>query len=627
MDIEEVVSDYVSLKRKGQNLWACCPFHDEKTPSFSVAPQKNIYKCFGCGKAGDPISFVEEHDGLNYIEAIKYLAQKYGIEIQEEEQSDEQIQQQNDRDSLFIVLNYAKDYFQDVLKHHEDGKSIAQSYFRERGFTAKTTEKFELGYSLDQWDALTEKALKDAYSEEILEKAGLLIKKDDGKKYDRFRGRVIFPIHNVTGKVIAFGARTLKKDGKPKYLNSPETEVYHKSKILYGLLQAKQAIRQLNNCYLVEGYTDVISLHQSDIENVVASSGTSLTDDQIRLIKRFSENITVLFDGDSAGLKAALRGVDMILEAGLNVRVVVFPTGEDPDSYSRKLGTAEFKRYLKENTRDLITFKAGLYAEEAERDPLKKAESIKEIVGTIAKIPDQVKRAIYVKETASLLDINESVLLAEMNKLLITGRRKKDKENAQEEAGNAALADLLDEPGEVKALDENDIVTIQERESIRLLINYGFNEIEEEYRLHDYLFQQLDDIEFVTPIYREILLTFKEQLAAGKVVDGQYFINNGSPEVKKEVVDLMTERHDVSPNWNDKFQIFVPHEYDILENVVFTNVLRLKHRVIQKLIMDNLAKMKDSKEEEAKERHFKIHEELKKSEMELAKALGIVITR
>ncbi|MEX2336788.1 MAG: DNA primase [Fulvivirga sp.] len=627
MDIEEVVSDYVNLKRKGQNLWACCPFHDEKTPSFSVAPQKGIYKCFGCGKAGDAISFVEEHDGLNYIEAIRYLAQKYGIEVQEEEQSDEQIQQQNDRDSLFIVLNYAKDYFHDLLKAHEDGRSIALSYFRERGFTDKTIDKFELGYSLDEWDALTQTAVKNAYSEDVLEKAGLLIKKDDGKKYDRFRGRVIFPVHNVTGKVIAFGARTLKKDGKPKYLNSPETEVYHKSKILYGLFQAKQAIRQQDNCYLVEGYTDVISLHQSDIENVVASSGTSLTDDQIRLIKRFTDNITVLFDGDSAGLKAAMRGVDMILEAGLNVRVVVFPTGEDPDSYSRKLGTSEFKRYLTDNTRDLITFKAGLFAEEAARDPLKKAESIKEIVESIAKIPDPVKRAVYLKETARLLDIDESVLLSEMNKILISGRRKQDKDRAKEEAGNEALGELIQDAGEAKSLDQNKIITIQERESIRLLINYGYNEIEEEYRLYDYLFQQLDEIVFVTPIYREILSIFKKELAEGRVVDSQFFINNCSSEIKKEVVDLITERHEISPNWNEKFQIFVPHEYDILENVVFTNVLRLKFRVIQKLIMDNLAKMKEAKEEAVQERHFKIHGELKKSEIELAKALGIVVTR
>ncbi|WP_306415949.1 DNA primase [Fulvivirga ulvae] len=627
MDIEEVVSDYVSLKRKGQNLWACCPFHDEKTPSFSISPAKGIYKCFGCGKAGDAISFVEEHDGLTYIEAIRHLAQKYGIEVQEEEQSDDQVRQQNERDSLFIVLNFANEYFKETLKKHEEGQSIGLSYFRERGFTEKTIEKFELGYSLDQWDALTQKALKNAYNEDILEKAGLLVRKDDGKKYDRFRGRVIFPIHNVTGKVVAFGARTLKKDAKPKYLNSPETDVYHKSKILYGLFQGKQTIRQQDNCYLVEGYTDVISMHQSDIENVVSSSGTSLTDDQIRLIRRFTDNITVLFDGDTAGLMAALRGVDMILEAGLNVRVVVFPEGEDPDSYSRKLGTSEFKKYLKENSRDLITFKAGLYAEEAARDPIRKAESIKEIVSSITKIPDPIKRAIYIKETSSVLDIDEGVLLSEMNKLLINQKRKKGKEREQQETSNEMLQELMDGPAESKTLDHSKIVKIQERESIRLLINYGFNEIEEEYRLYNYLFEQLEDIEFTTPVYKEILDIFKRELAEGRVVDSHFFINHCSTEIKNEVVNLLTERHEVSPNWNDKFQIFVPHEHDILENVVFTNVLRLKFRVIQKLITDNLSKMKDAKEEEEQDRYFKIHGELKKSEMEIAKVLGIVVSR
>ena len=339
------------------------------------------------------------------------------------------------------------------------------------------------------------------------------------------------------------------------------------------------------------------------------------------------DNITVLFDGDTAGLMAALRGVDMILEAGLNVRVVVFPEGEDPDSYSRKLGTSEFKKYLKENSRDLITFKAGLYAEEAARDPIRKAESIKEIVSSITKIPDPIKRAIYIKETSSVLDIDEGVLLSEMNKLLINQKRKKGKEQEQQATTTEMLQELMDGPAESKTLDHSKIVKIQERESIRLLINYGFNEIEEEYRLYNYLFEQLEDIEFTTPVYKEILEIFKRELAEGRVVDSHFFINHCSTEIKNEVVNLLTERHEVSPNWNDKFQIFVPHEHDILENVVFTNVLRLKFRVVQKLITDNLAKMKDAKEEEEQERYFKIHGELKKSEMEIAKVLGIVVSR
>ncbi|UII24625.1 DNA primase [Fulvivirga maritima] len=625
VEIEDVISDYVSLKRKGQNLWACCPFHGEKTPSFTVSPSKGIYKCFGCGKAGDAISFVEEHDGLNYLEVIRYLANKYGIEVVEEAQTDAQIQSQNERDSLFIVLNYAKDFYQNTLKKTDEGQSIGLSYFKERGFNEKTIEKFELGYSLDKWDAFSKAAVSKAYSEDILEKAGLLIRKED-KKYDRFRGRVIFPIHSISGKVIAFGARTLKKDAKPKYLNSPETEVYHKSEILYGIHQAKQSIKQLDNCYLVEGYTDVISLHQSDISNVVASSGTSLTDDQIKLVHRFTKNITVLFDGDPAGLKASLRGIDMILQAGMNVRVVVFPEGEDPDSYSRKLGTSEFKKFLEDNTKDVISFKAALLAKEAARDPLKKAESIKEIVGSIAKMPDPIVRSVYVKETSNKMGIEESILFSELNKILIGDRRKQDKKDFKKGDQHDVLHTVIEEKTPT-GVDAKESLAVQERESIRILLNYGFNEIEEEYHLYNYLLEQLEEVEFITPIYKEILEEFKKELANGKVVDGQYFIQNGSPEVKKLVVDLISERHDISNNWNDKYEIFVPRENDILENVVFTNVLRLKFRVIQQLVLDNLAKMKEAKDEESEEYHFKIHAELKKSEMEIAKSLGIVVTR
>jgi len=628
-DIEDVVSDFVTLKRKGSGryLWACCPFHDEKTPSFSVTPERGIYKCFGCGKSGDSINFIMEHDGLNYIEAIKHLAQKYGVEIVEEEQTDEQAEKQSERDSLYIILNFANEYFRNNLKNTDEGRSIGLSYFKERGFNEKIIDKFELGYSQDKWSALLEEATSKAYNEEILEKAGLLVVKSEDKKYDRFRGRVIFPIHNVTGKVIGFGARTLKKDDKPKYLNSPESEVYHKSKILYGIYQAKNEIRKEDNCYLVEGYTDVISLHQSDIENVVASSGTSLTDDQIKLISRFSKNITVLFDGDAAGLKASLRGIDMILEAGMNVRTVVFPEGEDPDSYSQKLGTSAFKNFLKENTVDFIKFKAGLYAEEAVNDPIRKAESIKEIVMSIAKIPDPVQRAIYIKESSLMLEIEESVLLAEMNKILIKEKRKDRSEFQRQEEQRASIEALVESENETSTLDEENLIAIQERESIRILINYGFNDIEEEYKLYDYLLKELEDVTFSTPVYRQILELYKENLNKGKVIDSQFLIAEGNAEVSKEVADLVSERWEVSPNWNDKYQIFVPHENDVLENVVLTNVMRLKFRVIQKLISDNLAKLKSAQEEDEQEQLFKIHSELKKSEMELAKALGVVITK
>ncbi len=623
MDIEEVVSDFVSLKRKGQNLWACCPFHDEKTPSFSVAPHKGIYKCFGCGKAGDSISFIQEHDGLSYMEAIKWLAGKYGIEIEETERTDEQIEQQNERESLYIVMGFARDYYQRMLEEHDQGRSIGQSYFRERGFTEKTIKAFELGYSLDSWDAFTKEAVSKAYNEDLLEKAGLLVRKDGGRKYDRFRGRVIFPIHNVSGKVVAFGARTLKKDDKPKYLNSPESEVYHKSKVLYGLYQARQAIRQHDNCYLVEGYTDVISLHQSDIENVVASSGTSLTTDQIRLISRFSQNITVLFDGDTAGVRASLRGIDMILEAGMNVRVVMFPEGEDPDSYSRRIGTAGFNKYLADHQQDFITFKLNLFAEDASRDPVKKAESIKEVISSISVIPDPVKRAVYLKESATLLDMDESVLLAELNKLLIEKRRTRSKTPLSEPE-----TDILSETPpteESRPLDQDQLIAIQERESIRLLLNYGYQPVEENYKLYQYLLEELNEVDFTDPLYREIFDVFRKEHDRGNTIDSQYFIQNGSDEIKQAVIDLTSVRREVSPVWNDKYKIHVPHEQDFLDHTVYQNITRLKRNIIQKLIDENKENLKNVTDPLEMDRLFDVQKQLKASEMELSKILGIVI--
>ncbi|MEM6361288.1 MAG: DNA primase [Bacteroidota bacterium] len=621
MDIEEVVSDFVTLKRSGSTYKALSPFTNEKTPSFYVVPSKGIFKDFSSGKGGDAITFVMEVDGLSYTEAIKYLAAKYGIEIKEEEQTDEALEEQNKRESLRIVLNFAKEYFSDLLINSEEGKSIGLSYFKERGFTDHQIKKFELGYSLNKWDGFLKVALENAYNEELLEKAGLLVVKDAEKRYDRFRGRVIFPIHNVSGKVVAFGARTLKKDDKPKYLNSPESEVYHKSKVLYGLYQAKQGIRQNDNCYLVEGYTDVISLHQSDIENVVASSGTSLTADQIKLISRFSSNITVLFDGDKAGIRASLRGIDMILESGMNVRVVMFPEGEDPDSYSRKLGTSEFKKYLTDNVQDFIAFKLGLYSADAERDPLLRAEAIKEVVQSISIIPDPIKRAVYLKDSANRLDMDESVLIAELNKLLIGKRKSQPKENL-----NVQEVSFPSEP-DTATKSHTDLIHIQERETIRLLLNYGRQELEEDYLLYHYLLEELSDIEFNTPIFKEIFSLFQEEHNKGRVVDSKDLIRNGSSAVKKEVIDLTTERREVSPVWEDKYKIHVPHEKDFLDHTVYQNITRLKRTIVQRLIEENKENLKGVTDHSEVERLIDIQQRLKDSEMELSKVLGVVIPR
>lgn len=416
--IEDVVGEFVVLKKRGVNLLGNCPFHNEKTPSFTVSPAKGIYKCFGCGKAGNSINFIMDHEHYTYPEALRYLANKYQIEIEELEETDEQKQAANEKESLFIVSNFAASYFQKQLHETQEGKSIGLSYFVERGFREDIIKKFQLGYNPDSWEAFTGEALQQGYKLEFLEKSGLTIVKEE-KHFDRFKGRVMFPIHNLSGRVLGFGGRILKTDPKAaKYVNSPESEIYHKSNVLYGIYFAKKDIIAKDNCYLVEGYTDVISLHQAGVENVVASSGTSLTEGQIRLISRFTNNITILYDGDAAGLKASFRGIDMILQEGLNVRVVLFPEGEDPDSFAKNNSSADLTKYITDQAQDFIRFKTSVLLKEVGTDPIKRAELIKDIVASISIIPDQIKRSVYIKECSSLLDIQENALINETNKLL-----------------------------------------------------------------------------------------------------------------------------------------------------------------------------------------------------------------
>lgn len=630
MDIYDVVSDFVSLKRSGQNYKALSPFTNEKTPSFYVVPSKGIFKDFSSGKGGDAITFVMEHEGLGYLEAIRYLAKKYGVEIKEEARTEEDQAAQNERDSLYIVMNFAKEYFKNLLHKSEEGHSIGLSYFRERGFNDRTLDKFELGYSLNEWDHFEKHALHSGFSAEVLERAGLIISKEEGphKRYDRFRGRVIFPVHNLAGKVVAFGARILTKEkDQPKYINSPETEIYHKSNVLYGLYQAKNEIRKHDFCYLVEGYTDVISLHQAGIENVVASSGTALTEEQIRLMRRFTENVTVLFDGDAAGVKAALRGIDLILKGGLNVRVVLLPDGEDPDSYSRKMGSTEFQHYLKTHTRDFISFKIDLYSAGSGNDPIKKAEAIREIVTSIALIPDPIKRSVYIKETSDLLSMQETVLLTELNKILIQERKKREQERWREEQPEPIEA--LHEVQPLARADAQTLVQMQERETIRLLLNYAENNIMDEsgeQTVLDFLLNELDDVEFTNPVYKEIFTVFKNGSATGERIDNFYFLENGSAEVKKAVADLITSRYETSPHWSDKYHIYFPHERDVMHEVTLSNVLRLKFRIIQKMMEENLAQMK-GKDDSDIDQYLLRHEQLKLAEKELADALGIVVPR
>lgn len=626
VDIVDVVSDFVSLKKSGQNYKALSPFANEKTPSFFVVPSKGIFKDFSSGKGGDAFTFVMEHEKLSYAETIRYLAKKYGVEIKEDKQSDENRAEQSEREGLYILMNFAKDFYKNILHTHEEGRSIGLSYFRERGFNDRTIEKFELGYALEGWENFSKEAVSKGYNKELLEKTGLVVKKEDGSSYDRFRGRVIFPVHNISGKVLAFGARMMGKDkNQPKYINSPETEIYHKSDVLYGLYQGKNAIRTKENCYLVEGYTDVISMHQADVENVVASSGTALTEGQIRLIHRFTENVTVLFDGDSAGIKAALRGIDMILKGGLNVRVVLFPDGEDPDSYSRKVGTTEFQKFLKEKSQDFLTFKIALLSSDID-DPIKKIEALNEIFSTLALMPSEVKRSPYYKQINELLGVREEAIITAVNRIRISSERDTKKEPKQETKIDEVIDDKLQDESVI--LPEF-VIYRQEAETIRLLLNYSTSKFGDQ-NLSSFLISELEDVEFTNPVYREIFEEYKKCLLNGKILDIQHFMKAGNEPVKKAVSDLIMNRYEASQHWGDKYKIFFPKENDILNQMALTNVLRLKFRVVQKMMDDNLAKVKVAEQKndwDELDKALETQAGLKKAESELAGLLGIVVAK
>ncbi|MGM0945691.1 MAG: DNA primase [Bacteroidota bacterium] len=630
MDIEEVVGDYLPLKKKGQNLWACCPFHGEKTPSFSISPAKQIYKCFGCGKAGDPIQFIMDIEGVGFHEAIRHLAGKYGIEVEEDEtRTPEQEQAQSERESLLIALGFARDFFVKNLSTSE-GKSIGLSYFKERGFSPSIIEKFDLGFALDGWDHLLTAAKKSGYSEEVLLKAGLVLQKegDPSRIYDRFRNRAIFTIHNISGKPIAFGARILTKEkNQPKYINSPETPVYHKSDVLYGMFQAKKAIRDQDNCYLVEGYTDVISMHLSGIENVVASSGTSLTEGQIKLIKRFTNQVTVLYDGDAAGIKASLRGIDLLLEGGLNVKAVVFPEGEDPDSYSRKVGSQEFQTYLDKQSKDFIGFKIGLFKEEIKNDPIRKADVIREVIQSIGKIPDPLIRSVYAKEASSLLDVEEEIIHAELNKSLLKTQKDHYFKQKEEQEADRAFEEFL--PVE-KEFSVSEALRLQEKEMIRLLVNYGWEKLDgQEMHLSQYLLQETEELEFETPIYSKILKLFRYKLAQNEIPGADFFKTLEDTEIKTEIIDLITPRHEISTHWEATHQILINREEDDLALTGFKSILRLKRKFVRKMMEEAKMKIKNAESEGLGDEEIiefqELYFTLKKVQIEIDKELGIVI--
>ena len=625
-NIVEVVGSFFPLKKKGQNLWACCPFHHEKTPSFAVNPTKGFYKCFGCDAAGDVITFIQGVEGLSFVEAVKYLAKKYGIPIHENVTQEEAIQTQHEQDSLHILLKLAKEYYVDNLWNHPEGQQIGQHYCQERGLRATFIKQFELGYSLDAWQSFYKYAQGKGYSETLLLKAGLILQQED-KTYDRFRGRIMFPIHNIAGQVIAFGARvTTSTAPQPKYINSPESLIYRKNQVLYGLYQAKQQIRQAKNCFLVEGYTDVIALHMADITNVVASSGTSLTEAQIQLISRFTKHITMLFDGDSAGLQAVSRGIDMVLAQGLNVSVVSLPAGEDPHSYLNHVGRAAFQAYLQEQVQDFITFKAHLLMKAAQHDPIQKAAAIKEMVQSIVLIPDLVKRAVFIKQCSRLFDIEEAVLTAEQNKLLVQHAQAKQRTSVSYRATGPAMA-LTAQSGLLNPPKLSDSIEAYEREIIRLLLNYGHSLMDDGRPLCDYLLQELSDVTFQTPIYRQILALYQQQQSQGQVVDATYFIQSQHESIQKMAIDLTAVRHVISEQWEERYQIYVAQEADNLYQTVFKNILRLKLRLIHQLMDENKRELQNSPSSTEEDRLLQVHTVLKKSETAIAQQLGVVVVR
>ncbi len=597
--VEEVIGDFVQLKKAGSNFKGLSPFADEKSPSFMVSPVKQIWKDFSTGKGGNAISFLMEHEHYSYPEAIRYLAKKYNIEIEETEQSDEQKEQQNERESMYLVSEYARNYFHDILLNTQKGKAIGLSYFKERGFTNETIETFELGYGLEDWSAFTDTAIKKGYQLEFLEKTGLTIVKEN-KQFDRFRGRVLFPIHSMSGRVLGFGGRILSTEAKAaKYLNSPESEIYHKSKVLYGIFHAKQTIAKEDNCYLVEGYTDVISFYQTGIKNVVASSGTALTSDQIRLVNRLTQNITVLFDGDAAGIRASIRGIDLILEQGMNVKVVAFPDGEDPDSFAKNHSLEELQTYLKEHSQDFIQFKVSLLMDEAQNDPVKKAALIRDIVVSISKIPNNIQREIYVQECSRIMDISEKVLFSELAQLSKRELRDAAKKPLQKNE-EPSFEVVKGKPQELKKVDQ---LNRLEKKLIEILLLYGDREVDftdfveveddegnvkivkEDYQntvsKEIYLHLHDDEIEFSNTVFKKIYYHIIHQLNQDEAVNIDTFINSEDEEIGQAVTDiLMDDEKYVLSDWLRK-EIYVKGKDKNLSKLVMDAILNLRRILIE----------------------------------------------
>ena len=634
--IEEVIGDFVSLRRRGVNMIGLCPFHNEKTPSFTVSPTKGIYKCFGCGKAGNGVNFVMEHEHFSYPEALRYLANKYQIEIEEEVQTAEMQEKLSEREALFNLNQFALDFFVTTLHDTEEGRAIGLSYLKERGIRDDIIRKFQLGYSPKQWDAFTGHAKEQGYKLDALVKSGMTIQKEE-RAYDRFHSRMIFPIHGVSGKVIGFGGRILTSGkNRPKYVNSPESEVYNKSKSLYGIYFARNAIASKENCYLVEGYTDVISLHQAGIENVVASSGTSLTHDQIRMILRYTKQVTILYDGDPAGIKASFRGIDMIVEEGMDVKIVLFPDGDDPDSYARNHHPSELEEFIIKNADNFILFKTRLLLDETKGDPIKKSGLVKEIVNTISLIPDGITRTLYIKECSALMNVPEQVLMNEVRKLL----RNKIKKSIPgvEKPEDIGWVEETTAPSQ----EEIDLFSdeYQERELIRQLLLYGREiitlqrkdedgqEVPHSIRVADLIVVDIlrDDLGFDSALYGRIFAEFIAAHELEEVPDDTFFKLHADPEIAHTAIDLMVSQYELSEKWAAS-NIVIEEEPEHIKELVITAMLSFKAKKLDKIIIAKQKEMQVATDQQDVELLLAELRDLKASNIQINRELGRVITK
>ncbi|MEJ5054262.1 DNA primase [Sphingobacterium sp. MYb382] len=647
--IEEVVGDFVDLKKRGTSLIGNCPFHNEKTPSFHVSVAKGIYKCFGCGVGGDSLKFVMELEKYSYPEAIRFLADKYSIPIEEIERSPAQLAAQDKRESLYVLSTWAGKYFKEQLWQTEIGQSIGLSYFKERGYREDIIKKFDLGYSPDQWTALSDAAVAAGFHKDYLKEIGLSIERDDGSLYDRFRGRVLFPIHNLTGRIIGFGGRTLKTEKSvPKYVNSPESDIYHKSDVLYGLNFAKKTMMDKDSCYLVEGYADVISMHQAGVENVVSSSGTSLTTGQIRLISRFTKNVVILYDGDAAGIKASLRGTDMLLEEGLNVKVLLFPDGNDPDSYVQKYGATAFKEYIDKHQQDFIFYKTDILLKDAGDDPIRRAGVIREVVESIALIPDEIKVSVFIQRCAGLLDMEERVLLTELNKMRLQKAKALDKKTQQAARPQQDMHPEMDGPPADFFLTDQErsdiglepaaqptVITaeiLQEREIVRILLNYGTElaswEGDGDIPIAPYLLSSLDDVTFEDKPSAFIVDVFKKKAEEYEVPEAKFFFSHEDPEVQDLAIACVSSPYELSPNWNDdKRKIHVKLELEHLQKLTIQAVYRIKKRKFEREMHKIREELKKDQTPEDLEILLAKYQKLKEAESLLGGFLGSIVVK